>query len=262
MSKRLITVLVTVCTVMLLTGCNSDNKAVTETVDSFLNAMVANDMEKASQYATEEFMKSDTMKMMDPEYLADTFYAAMGIGKDDLDVEAQNAVNEYVKNVVDKAYKSFEVQDIKVQEETAAVTARITLGYNPEASSNVSDDTSDLVNEYQTEHYDELVAIYTEEGEKAMYKKIYNDLIPIVIGKMQESLESSEPSEEKTILSLVKKDGKWLVTDLEENRPGAAAGNTAEEAVEAGDTTVEAAEAGNTVEEAAAEATTHDETAK
>ena len=95
-----------------------------------------------------------------------------------------------------------------------------------------------------------------------MYKKIYNDLIPIVIGKMQESLESSEPSEEKTILSLVKKDGKWLVTDLEENRPGAVAGNTAEEAVEAGDTTVEAAEAGNTVEEAAAEATTQEETAK
>ena len=134
MSKRLITVLVTVFTVMLLTGCNSDKKAVTETVDGFLNAMVANDMEKASQYATEEFMKSDTMKMMDPEYLADTFYAAMGIGKDDLDVEAQNAVNEYVKKVVDKAYKSFEVQDIKVQEETAAVTARITLGYNPPGS--------------------------------------------------------------------------------------------------------------------------------
>lgn len=262
MSKRLITVLVTVFTVMLLTGCNSDKKAVTETVDGFLNAMVANDMEKASQYATEEFMKSDTMKMMDPEYLADTFYAAMGIEKDDLDVEAQNAVNEYVKNVVDKAYKSFEVQDIKVQEETAAVTARITLGYNPEASSNVSDDTSNLVNEYQTEHYDELVAIYTEEGEKAMYKKIYNDLIPIVISKMQEALESSEPSEEKTILSLVKKDGKWLVTDLEENRPGAAAGDTAAEAGD-GNTAEEKPEAGETADKAAtAEATTQEETAK
>lgn len=262
MGKKLITVLVTVFTVMLLTGCNSDNKAVSETVEGFLNAMVANDMEKASQYATDDFMKSDTMKLMQPDYLADTFYAAMGIEKDDLNEEAQSAVNEYVRNVVDKAYKSFEVQDIKVQEETAAVTARITLGYNPEASSNVSDDTSDLVNAYQTEHYDELIAIYTEEGEKAMYKKIYNDLIPIVIGKMQEALESSEPSEEKTILSLVKKDGKWLVTDLEENRPGAAAGNTAEEAG-SGDTAVEAAEAGNNAEEtSAAEATTQEETAK
>ena len=42
MSKRLITVLVTVFSVMLLaTGCNSDKKAVTESVEGFLNAMVA-----------------------------------------------------------------------------------------------------------------------------------------------------------------------------------------------------------------------------
>ena len=244
MSKRLVTVLVTVVTVMLLvTGCNSDQKAVTETVEGFLNAMVANDMETASQYATEEFMNSDTMKLMQPDYLADIFYETLSVEKDDLGEEAQNAVNVYVKNVVDKAYKSFEIQDIKIQEETAAVTAKITLGYNPEASSGVSEDTNALVSEYQTEHYDELVAVFTEEGEKAMNKKIYNDLIPIIIGKMQEALESGEPSEEKTILSLVKTDGKWLITDLEENRPGAAAGSTAEEA-------------------AAAEATTQEETAK
>ena len=37
MSKRLISVLVTVFTVMLLaTGCNSDQKAVTESVEGFL----------------------------------------------------------------------------------------------------------------------------------------------------------------------------------------------------------------------------------
>ena len=222
MSKKLITVLVTVFTVMILTtGCNSDKKAVTETVEGFLNAMVANDMEKASQYATEEFMESNTMKLMQPDYLADTFYATMNIDKE----------------------------------------ARITLGYNPDASTSVSDDTTDLVNEYQTEHYDELVAIFTEEGEKAMNKKIYNDLIPIVIGKMQEVLESSEPSEEKTILSLVKKDGVWLVTDLDENRPGAAAGDTAAEAA-AGNTAEAAATGGTAVEEAAAEAATQEETAK
>ena len=94
-----------------------------------------------------------------------------------------------------------------------------------------------------------------------MNKKIYNDLIPIVIGKMQEVLESSEPSEEKTILSLVKKDGVWLVTDLDENRPGAAAGDTAAEAA-AGNTAEAAATGGTAVEEAAAEAATQEETAK
>ena len=134
-----------------------------------------------------------------------------------------------VRKLVKKAYKSFEIQDIKIQEDSASVTAKITLGYDPEASSDVSDETIELVKEYQSEHYDELVSIYTQEGEKAMYKKIYNDLIPIIVGKMQEDIEKSTGSEEKTILTLKKTDGKWLVTDLEENKAGAGTEETAGE---------------------------------
>ena len=62
-----------------------------------------------------------------------------------------------------------------------------------------------------------------------MFKKIYNDLIPIIVGKMQEDIEKSSGSEEKTILTLQKTDGKWLVTDLEENRAGAETEETAGE---------------------------------
>ena len=224
MSKRLITILLTVFTVMLLTGCNGDQKAVSETAEGFLTAMVNNDLDAAGQYASEEFMNSETMKMMDSEYLADAFYAQMGQEKEDMGEEAQAAVDAYVQNVVKKAYKSFEIQ-----EDSASVTAKITLGYDLEASSDVSEETIELVKEYQSEHYDELVSIYTEEGEKAMFKKIYNDLIPIIVGKMQEDIEKSSGSEEKTILTLQKTDGKWLVTDLEENRAGAETEETAGE---------------------------------
>ena len=228
MSKRLFTVLLTILTVMLLTGCNADKKAVTESAEGFLTALVDNDMEKASQYASEEFMESETMKLMDPQYLADSFYAAMNVQKEDLEEEAVNAVDEYVKEVVARAYESYEIQDIKVQGNEAAVTARITLGYNPDESAKIPEKTNDLIKEYQSEHYDELVSVYTDEGEKAMYKKLYSDLIPIVIGEMKAQLENNATSEEKTILTLEKRDGKWIVTDLEENR-NSSAGNTAQE---------------------------------
>lgn len=264
MSKKLITVLLTVLTVMLLTGCNADKKAVTQTAEGFLNAMVNNDREAASQYATEEFMKSKTMKLMEPDYLADTFYASMGLEKEDVDEEAQKAVDEYVRKVISKAYKSYEIEEMKVQEETATVTAKITLGYDPEASSKQSDDTLDLISQYQTEHYDELMEIYKNEGKNEMYKKLYNDLIPIIIGKMQEELESSEPSEEKTVLSLAKIDKKWLVTGLEENRPKAADAGTAEEAAAAVSTAGESenADADRTSDEYAAEGLTENEYAQ
>lgn len=230
MSKRLVTALMTLLTVLLLTGCNADKKAVTETAEGFLNGMVANDREAVSQYVSEDFMKSETMKLMDPQYLSDTFYATMNVKKEDMNEETQKAVDDYVSEVVTRAYQSFEIQDIKVQDTSAAVTAKITLGYDPDASAKIPDETIDLISEYQSEHYDELVSIYTDEGENAMYRKLYNDLIPIVVGKMQEALSAGTATEEKTILTLEKVDGKWLVTALEENRPGAAQGSTEEAA--------------------------------
>lgn len=256
MSKRLIPVILTVLTVIMLTGCNADKKAVTETAEGFLNALVNHDREAAAQYASEAFMKSDTMKMMDPQYLADSFYAAMNVQKEDLDETARNAVDEYVTSVVEKAYKSFEVQDIKIQENTASVTARITLGYDPDASSKIPDATYDLIKSYQTEHYDELITIYTDEGEKAMYRKLYSDLIPIVVGEMKTQLESAEPSEEKTILTLEKGENGWLVTALDENRPGASEASTEKAAAAATEEASEYAATGSTSAEYAAAGST------
>jgi hypothetical protein len=69
---------------------------------------------------------------------------------------------------------------------------------------------------------------------------------------------------EKTILTFEKVDGKWLVTNLEENRPGAAAGSTEEAATAATTSTEYAAETefaaeGSTSSEYAEEAATDGE---
>ena len=90
-----------------------------------------------------------------------------------------------------------------------------------------------------------------------MNKKLYSDLIPIIIGDMQKRLEEASPAEEKTILSLEKIGGKWLVTDLVENRPQPEAaqepgtGETAQESSAQGDSAQEPA-----AEESAAAGTT------
>ena len=139
MSKKWITVLVTALTVLLLTGCNANQKAVTEAADGFLTALTNNDREAAAQFASGEFMESDTMLFMEPQHLSDAFYAYMGVDKEDLSEEAVKAVDEYVNELVTRAYQSYEIQDVKVQKDTASVTARITLGYDPNASSAISE---------------------------------------------------------------------------------------------------------------------------
>lgn len=258
MSKKWITVMLTAFSVLMLAGCGMNKKAVTETADSFLTAIVNNDKETAAQFASEDFMKSEAMQFMDPQHLSESFYTAMGIDKEELDEEAVKAVDAYVDELVTRAYQSYEIQDVKVQKDTASVTARITLGYDPDASSAISEETQELIDQYQKEHYDELVNVYIEEGEKAMYKKLYNDLIPIVIGKLHEQIESGGTSEEKTVLTLSKIEKTWIVTALEENRPSAAEAVSAQEAAAAEDagqdsTAAENAEAGSTEAEYAVE---------
>ena len=69
MSKRWISVLVTVFTVMLLaTGCNSDKKVVTESVEDFLNAVVAKDMERDFRYVSGECMKRENKTLQQTKY--------------------------------------------------------------------------------------------------------------------------------------------------------------------------------------------------
>lgn len=251
--RKLTTALLTMLILLLLTACNSEQKAVTESAEGFLTALVNNDKNAASQYATEDFMNSETMKLMDPQYLSDVFFEGMGVAREDTDEEAQKAVDEYVKQIIERAYKDYEILDVKIKDNKAYVTAKITLGYDPEASRNISEDTQKMISDYQSEHYDELLSIYKEEGEKAMNKKLFSDLIPIVIGKMQEQLEVESESEEKTIISFEKINKKWLVTDLEENRTGAAPVGATEESAETAVTSPEYASTSSTQTEYASE---------
>ena len=239
MSKRWITVLATALTVLILTGCGANKKAVTEAADGFLTALTNNDKEAAAQFASREFMESDTMLFMEPQHLSDAFYAYMGVDKEELSEEAVKAVDDYVNELVGRAYKSYEIQDVKVQKDQASVTCSITLGYDPDTAVKISEKTEEMIDQYQKDHYDELVDIYIEEGEKAMYKKLYNDLIPIVIGEMHEQIKSGSTSEEKTILTLSKVEKNWIVTAVEEERHSAAEAVSAQEAAAAADTSAE-----------------------
>ena len=252
MGRKWITALLTLVTVLLMTGCNSDQKDITEATEGFLGAIVKNDMETAAQYATEDFMNSDAMKITDSKILADEFFEAIGIAREDISEESAKVVDDYMALVIEKAYKDYEIQDIKIQGNTASVTAKIILGYDPDSPITITDETNEVIKQYQTDHYDELLEIYAEQGEKEMNKKLYSDLIPIIIGDMQKRLEEASPAEEKTILSLEKIDGKWLVTDLVENRPQpeavqeAGTGETDEEASHKESDNEESAAAGTT----------------
>lgn len=226
MKKLLVWAMTVIAVTAMLTGCNSEQKAVQETTEKFLQALVDSDLDVLAECSTPELMQSDEMKLLDKENLANSFYEAIGVEKEDLSEEAVKAVDIYVDRVVDSVYKDYKVGDIKIQGDTASVTTEITLGFDPNEESSLSDSTMEEIEKYRTEHYDELVDLYVEQGEKALYQKIYDDLIPIIVTKMEEELAGSNDTVESTILTLKKIDGVWKVTELLETAETSAEGET------------------------------------
>ena len=226
MKKLLVWAMTVIAVTVMLTGCNSEQKAVQETTEKFLQALVDSDLDVLAECSTPELMQSDEMKLLDKENLANSFYEAIGVEKEDLSEEAVKAVDIYVDRVVDSVYKDYKVGDIKIQGDTASVTTEITLGFDPNEESSLSDSTMEEIEKYRTEHYDELVDLYVEQGEKALYQKIYDDLIPIIVTKMEEELAGSNDTVESTILTLKKIDGVWKVTELLETAETSAEGET------------------------------------
>ena len=214
--KWLVWLISFIAAAVLLTGCGADQKEVRETTESFMQALVDSDLETAKQYATKELIASEEMRLLDKENLETSFYDAIGVKRESLGEEAQKAVSEYVSDVVDKAYQSYEIGDIKIQGDTASVTTKVTLGFDPDAESNLAETAQEEINSYQTENYEDLVNVYIEEGETALYNKLYNDLLPIIAAKMKDELDNSSSKEESTILTLKKTDEGWKVTQLQE----------------------------------------------
>lgn len=219
MKKRwLVWIMAIAMTAVLLTGCSGDRTQVRTAAEGFLQAIVDSDADAAGEYASEEFLSSDQMAFLDANKLESSFYASMGINKEDLDETAQETVSSYINTVVANAYQSYDVGDIKLQDGIAYVTTEITLGYDPEASSEISEELQEEIEEYQSEHYDELVQIYLDDGEEAMYKSLYNGLIPIIISDMQEQVDGSSQKSERAILTLEKVEEEgWLITAMEED---------------------------------------------
>ena len=125
MKRRLFSLVITVFAVMLLTGCNSDQKDVTAAAEGFLDAIVKNDREAASEYATEEFMKSDEMMLMDPQYLTDALKKTNAL---QLESDRENALLaagriEDVSQVVIAAQKADIALQLTLQMRNRAMSA-------------------------------------------------------------------------------------------------------------------------------------------
>ncbi len=217
MKKRLMTCLVvTLLTIALLTGCGRSE--VRKTAEGFLQGIMDGDVDAVSVYATEELMNSGTLVFADREELKAQLYEQLGVSEEDLSEEAIASVDNYVDIIVQNVIKEYEITSVSVKKRVGTVKADIVKGYDPDEEIDLMDEEEllDDIAVYQSEHFDELVEIYTKSGEEAMRREMYNGMVPIVLDGMAQRLEEMDDIQQTTTITVEKIDKQWKVTGFDE----------------------------------------------
>lgn len=204
-----------------LVGCgNRDEKDIRAAGEGMLQGWVDGDWTEISEYGTEDFLNSSKMDNFNLERSEESFYEEIGVAKDDLDESSQEAVTAYLEDFSKEFIESYEITDVSEDEDdgSGTVYATVVLAFDPDViDTDDNEELQKLSDDYLAEHQDELVTVYTTEGEEGMYRKIYNDLIPDIMKVYREITDAADSYTEAVELTVEKQDdGAWLVSDYQE----------------------------------------------
>ena len=80
----------------------------------------------------------------------------------------------------------------------------------------LSSETKDIVEKYQTEHLSELQEIYLSQGEQAMMEKIFGDMATEIFGAMTKEMEGAKDIDTQLRFTLVPNEDNWLISKIEQ----------------------------------------------
>ena len=208
--------LVTSLTALTLAGCGSQDKnQVEETTNKFLSIIASDSDEDLNTYATTEVAGGDFVQFFDADALADKFTA--GFSYSELSDESIAELDEFC-SIFSDFIESYSVSNIEVSKDgTATAIATIKTKFDVEViqSDESSTKISEAIESYNTDNAEEIKALYAEDSENAE-KKVYNDMIAIILEIYEEELLSSDSMTYAITLSLEKntETDTWYVTNI------------------------------------------------
>ena len=223
--RSLVIVLIIVSMLALcLTGCGGadSTNAVKKAAEGFLSAFEAGDIDKISEYASEDMFEeggdlSDINAVIDFTETTLTMLSELDIEREDISDEAFDAIESFKNTLLSEFVKSYEIQEVKEENGAGIVNCEITFGYDLDSvsSSDFGVDISGFTEQYATEHLDELIEIYNDQGEDGIIKYTINGILPDLTQMMQDHVISSEGKTAVCSLKVENIDGKWLVTEAD-----------------------------------------------
>ncbi len=216
--KKLLCVFVALAMMVVfpLAGCGNNEEAMKEPVDGFLSSMQAGDLETMQSFADESLFESggslaefNTLQNLDEELAS-----SLGLSVDNLSDETKAEVDNYVKDMLKKMIKDYEITGASQDEDTkGTVTAKITFGFDPEAAGNldVNSEMEDMVQKYMQDNMTELTQIYQSGGQNALMIKVLDDLCGDLLKLYTEKVMETGEVTENVYFNVENKDGKWVI---------------------------------------------------
>ncbi len=221
MKKRKIVLLVLslLLIVSFLAACGGekDPELITAAATGILDGIKTADSEEIRKYSLDSVMNDEDLAVFDAAAVEENIYQSLGVGKEILDPAVQEQITELCERMSGSFLKDYKLGDPQIGEDgNASIEADVTYGYEVKAvlsGQEMNEKLDEFMGSYQEQNKDTLLDLYMNEGEEAMYRKVYNDLMPQIVSALNAEMENASPASQKMKLTLQKKDGEWKVTD-------------------------------------------------
>ena len=202
---------------LTFTGCGSDKKEVLNTTEIFLQAAMDCDVETVTKYCNETVLTELGLNSISPAFAETTIYENMQVDKTALSEASQLAVSEFCTYYSSNIIQNFTLDEATCEDGIGTVTATVTT-YSKDALLALTGDDfqtelSNLMTTYQEEHMDELISININDGNEAMLNKLFDDLMPEIMGIMKTSYDSYTPEDVNITFTLEKQNDIWMITN-------------------------------------------------
>ena len=193
---------------VLLCACSSQDNNVKSVVDNYFSSVQSGDYQGAVFYYSDDVEDGYEISGLQEEL--NEIYQEYDLGED-----FEDASNDFVSNVLKRLVSSYTIKEVQVNGNEAIVEAEVN-GIHTDALNfdNIDDELNGEIDDYTKNNESVLQQLYLEQGEDAMYAKIYKDFTKIVYDWMNEQVNQADTIDYKVRLELKQVDSQWKFSEI------------------------------------------------
>ncbi len=200
-------------------GCSAkkDKDGAREAAEGFMEALKSGSKDGINQYSSDEVAGGEFAGLYDADSIRETLAASL------VDANASEEIQtrfDELCSEFETMLEEYQITDVTIGDDgtaTAYITVRNSFPVDVIGRESTHEKVSKALEQYDTEHEEELQALTDTQGEDAADEQAYNDKLKIILDIYQEEIALSEPVTYMLALTLLKNEetDSWYVSAVQ-----------------------------------------------